>query len=106
MSEPIRSLSYDVAVESNPPSSGNASDGAGSNCGSFPPALRSLSCPSVARAPRRRYAGGLLPLEYVATVRPQVTTRCHLPERTLGRGGKSYPARRQLQQPEAGAIAG
>ena len=41
--------------------------------------------------------------QYVAKVRAQVTTRCHLPERTVGTDGKSYPAKRETPPSAAGA---
>lgn len=38
--------------------------------------------------------------QYVGKVRAQVTTSCHLPERTVGTDGKSYPAGGNTPQPE------
>ena len=38
--------------------------------------------------------------QYVGKIRAQVTTSCHLPKRTVGSDGKSYPAGGKTLQPE------
>ena len=65
---------------------------------------------------QRRIAGQIgCSQQYVGKVRAEVTTSCHLPERTVGTDGKSYPAggntpaaasREQDDEPENGTEAG